>query len=796
MAMNERITEDIVRSHLKGDPLFSQCIVEEQKSKNPRIEKALQTASKSGGGVGKPEFIVTFPAVADFLIVVECKADAAKHESPHRDQFNDFAVDGALLYASHLGKEFDVLAIAVSGEDAGKVRISHFAHPKGAHAAEDRPADTKLLSLQSYLSAYKSQLAAVQVESLKVTEKAVEYNELLNSYSIPETERATFVSAILVALQDEAFRSSYKLLAKPSDLASSIVEAAQRVLTQHGLVGERRDVILSQYRTLQNQDIAKSDIIKRRNTASPVSNTVLRDVTQDIEANVFPLITTGEQGHDVLGRFYTEFIRYSGSDARTGLVLTPQHVTRLFCDLVSLTSSDVVLDPCCGTGGFLTAAMQYMWEKAGSNGDLKDNIKKHQLIGIERRVDMFTHACSNMMMRGDGKSNIFRGDCFDLKLQGQAKKLGPTVVMLNPPYDVGAAGQLDFVENAMTMLGQGRCVAICQMSTAVSANADVVEVRRRLLERHTLEGVMTMPHDLFHPVGVVTCALVFRANHPHPANYKTYFGSWREDGFVKKKRKGRVSDGSWPAKKAKMLDSFANRESIPGLSVMHAISAADEWCAEAYMKSDYSDLGEAEFVRSLKNFVAFRLTETDAPVAVTAQAHSASKLGLDDREWSEFDIGKFFDVKKGARLTHADQEPGGTPFVGATDTNNGLTNRIDADPRHSGNLVTVVYNGNNVAEAFYQPDAFWCSDDVNVLYPKFELSPEVALFVATIIRREKYRFNYGRKWNKARMEKSKIKLPALNEQPDWQFMRDYIRGLPFSADLTLPVVHLGGGEAA
>jgi type I restriction enzyme M protein len=643
--VNERITEDIFRSHVKADPLFSQCLLEEQRSKNPRIEKALLAASKSGGGVGKPEFIVTFPAVADFLIVVECKADPVKHESLNRDHFRDFAVDGVLLYASHLAREFDVLAIAVSGVDLGKVRVSHFAYRKSAHAPDERPADNKLLSLQSYLSAYKSEYAATQVESLKVTEKAVEYNELLHSYSIPETERATFVSAILVALQDDAFRSSYKFLAKPSDLALNIVEAAQRVLTQHGITGERRDVILSQYRTLQNQDVAKSDTIKKLNVHAPVPNTVLRDITYDIESHVFPLVTTGEQGHDILGRFYTEFIRYSGSDARTGLVLTPQHITGLFCDLVSLTLSDVVLDPCCGTGGFLTAAMQYMWEKAGSNAELKESIKRQQLIGIERRVDMFTHACSNMMMRGDGKSNIFRGDCFDPKLKSRLRKFKPTVAMLNPPYDVGAAGQLAFVENAMQMLNHGRCAAICQMSAAVSVKADVVEARRRLLEKHTLEGVMTMPHDLFHPIGVVTCVLVFRANQPHPNGYKTYFGCWRDDGFFKKKKKGRINDGSWSHKRNKMLDSFINRESIPGLSIVYQVSAESEWCAEAYMKSDYSNLEEAEFVRTIKNFVAFRLTETDTPVAITAQPASPSKISFKDRPWEEFEIGAVFSPK-------------------------------------------------------------------------------------------------------------------------------------------------------
>ncbi|MEY9498994.1 type I restriction enzyme M protein [Bradyrhizobium elkanii] len=780
--MNERITEDIVRTHLKADPLFSQAILEEQKSKNPRIEKALKSASKSGGGVGKPEFILTFPAVADFMIVIECKADATRHESSKRNRYGDFAVDGVLLYASHLSRHYDVLAIAVSGQDIASAKVSHFVWNRRKPAPEETP-DRRLLSLQSYLAAYKGRVVAAQVEGLKLTEKAVEYNEFLHQYSIPETERATFISAILVALQDDAFRTSYRLLETPADLAASIIDAASRVLTRHGIDADRRDLVLSQYKTIQNQDIAKSPTVKRINTPAPVPNTILREITIDIEEHVFPLTTSGEQGYDVLGRFYTEFIRYSGSDARTGLVLTPQHITRLFCELVGLTTDDIVIDPCCGTGGFLTAAMQYMWDKAGNDHDLKERIKSKQLIGIERRVDMFTHACSNMMMRGDGKSNIYRGDCFDPELQAKVQKLDPTVAMLNPPYDVGAAGQLHFVETAMELLGKGRCVAICQMSTAVSADGDVVDARRRLLEKHTLEGVVGMPQDLFHPVGVVTCVMVFRANTPHPAGYKTYFGYWRDDGFVKRKRKGRISDGSWPDKKKKMLDSFINRESRPGLSVMQSVAAADEWCAEAYMKTDYSGLSDDEFTTTIKNFVAFRLTESRVPVPITTRAASKTKRRLNERKWSEFRIDALFEVRKGRRLTKADMELGETPFIGAIETNNGLTNRIEGEPQHPGNTVTVVYNGNSVAEAFYQEQPFWCSDDVNVLYPRFEMSPEIGLFVATILRREKYRFSYGRKWNKARMETSMIQLPASNGEPDWAFMLAYMRGLPFSADL-------------
>ncbi len=108
---------------------------------------------------------------------------------------------------------------------------------------------------------------------------------------------------------------------------------------------------------------------------------------------------------------------------------------------------------------------------------------------------------------------------------------------------------------------------------------------------------------------------------------------------------------------------------------------------------------------------------------------------------------------------------------------------IGQTPIHDGNTISVSYNG-SVAEAFYQPTPFWATDDVNVLYPNFDMTPAIALFLCTVIRQEKYRFNYGRKWHLERMEQSVIKLPTAQAgQPDWDFMGNYIKTLPFSSQL-------------
>ena len=167
----------------------------------------------------------------------------------------------------------------------------------------------------------------------------------------------------------------------------------------------------------------------------------------------------------------------------------------------------------------------------------------------------------------------------------------------------------------------------------------------------------------------------------------------------------------------------------------------------------------------------------DAPLTVPP----AARLPL---SWPWFKMDDLFDIKKGKRLTKAQMGKGNTPFIGAIDNNNGLTTFVDRKPIHEGNTITVNYNGNGVAEAFYQDRPFWCSDDVNVLYPKFALTPAIALFITTVIRLERYRFNYGRKWDLDRMRSAVLRLPdRADGTPDWEYMEQYVMSLPFSSQI-------------
>jgi len=159
-------------------------------------------------------------------------------------------------------------------------------------------------------------------------------------------------------------------------------------------------------------------------------------------------------------------------------------------------------------------------------------------------------------------------------------------------------------------------------------------------------------------------------------------------------------------------------------------------------------------------------------------------ISLNARKWDWFVYGDLFDIErgKGGRITDISKSAK-IPFITSIDSNNGLKGYVSKNPHHNSNVITVNRNG-SVAEAFYQDRAFNSTEDVHVFSAKFELNVYIALFLSTLIKREKYRFGYGRKWGLERMRKSKIKLPITKDKtPDWQFMEHYIKSLPYSSNL-------------
>lgn len=326
LMINERKTENITREILEknGYKDNQNIIIEEQSSDNPKISKLLQGASKSGKGKGSPEFIISFADKPDNIVVIECKASLSKHESQTRKQYKDYAVDGVLLYASHLKDHFNVMAIAVSGETEREIKISHFLWMKGKRIYKD-VSDKSILNPESLFSVIEKQSAPIREEEL--IKKAIEYNDKLHNYSVPEVERCTLISCILVALQDDVFVDGYKKYFSGDDinynpneeLIDGLLSACGRVLRKNQITGRKKEVILSEYDGIKQNHTFRAKTIRIKKKEQ--TNTVLRDLIDDLSVNVIPYVSN--DNFDVLGQFYTQFIRYAGSDSKTGLVLTP-----------------------------------------------------------------------------------------------------------------------------------------------------------------------------------------------------------------------------------------------------------------------------------------------------------------------------------------------------------------------------------------------------------------------------------------------------------------------------------------
>lgn len=601
--MNERKTESIVRDLLRKTSYYNSkdILIEEQKSDNPKIDKLLKNASKRGCGCGLPEFIICGKSNSNFIIVIECKAELSRHQSVNLDKYADYAVDGVLLYASFLSKEYDVLAIAVSGEKKSTLQISHFLRLKNS-SEHHKYFGNRILSFNEYFEGILHSDYKFSQDYGKLIAYTKTLNEILHGKKIKESHRALLISGILIALKNDAFKSGYK---------------------KHKSVKSLIDNLYSTICTEIAQSDVKSEIAEKLKTAFSFvkTSTSLTDekdgkvfvegLIEDIDNEINGFMVTHKYV-DTVSQFYIEFLRYANNDKGLGIVLTPTHITELFVELADVNKDSIVFDNCCGTGGFLISAMKKMIKEAKGERKKEYKIKNKQLIGVEYQDDIYALLVSNMILHRDGRANIFLGDCFQ-KICEVKKNYSPTVGLLNPPYKTkgSTVEELEFVLNNLEVLEPGgKCVAIVPISCVIEDTTIAKTLKKRILDKHTLEAVMSLPEELFHnsDINVVTCAVVVTAHYPHPADKKTWFGYWRKDGFIKTKNKGRIDkNNTWQDIKKEWVSAFRNRDIIKDFSLTRKVTENDEWCVEAYMITDYSCLKEEDYEKTVKQFILFNL---------------------------------------------------------------------------------------------------------------------------------------------------------------------------------------------
>lgn len=612
---NERKTEALVRDKLRAlgyNQPDNGITVEEQKSEIAKVKTLLSKASKNAkGNAGYPEFIISNCKDTAFLIVFECKPDVKKHESPGRDKPVEYALDGALHYAKHLAKHYTVLAVAVSGATASAMKVANFLIPAGQSEAKELVNEsgvsvTDIISYDDYyrLASFDPDVAKKRHSDLLAFSK--ELHELIwTKAKISEEDKPLLVSGTLIALMNTTFMKTFGAL-PAEEVQDAWLGAIKKELDKADIPQAKKDTMLQPYSTIAvHPNLGMPD----SKTVKEYPDGVFKEIIYRICDNVWPYINVYHD-FDVVGQFYGEFLKYTAGDKKAlGIVLTPRHVAELFSLIANVGPESKVLDICAGTGGFLISAMQHMLRKAITEEERID-IKKNRLIGIENNPKMFALAASNMILRGDGKANLHQASCFDDAVIKSIKKLKPNVGMLNPPYAQSKSDaelhELYFVKQMLDCLELGaKGIAIVPMSCAISPNP----VRDELMKHHTLDAVMSMPQELFYPVGTVTCIMVWIAGKPHAkSDRKTWFGYWRDDGFVKTKHKGRIDQNDvWSSICDRWVEMYRNREVHAGESAAFRVTSNDEWCAEAYIETDYSSLTKESFESDLKKFMLFNL---------------------------------------------------------------------------------------------------------------------------------------------------------------------------------------------
>ena len=588
------------------------------------IDAALKSASKKGtGNVGFPEYI---GVVKDYLLVIEDKADLSRHIKLDQKgnisseilAVTDYAVNGAVFYGKHLANNTSykkIIAFGISGDEKRHkitpIYIDETEYYRELPVVESFITFNEDNIDEYYIREILKENTDYEKETAELLKDASTLHEDLRNYgNLLDTEKPLIVSGILLALRESEYKN-FSVEDLTGDIVKTdgqkIYDAINANLQRANVSPDvKKDKILNQFAFIK-------DTVKLNEVEPKLNETPLKYFAKYLDAKIYKSIRYINSAEDYIGRFYGEFMSYSGGDGQTlGIILTPKHITQLFCDLADLQPDDIVFDPCCGTAGFLIAAMYNMLEKA-TNDAQKKSIRQKQLHGIEMRPNMFAIATTNMILRGDGKSNLINDDFFKQeanKLQLKQSSVG----MMNPPYSQGSKQnpdlyELSFVEHLLNSLVEGaRCIVIVPQSSMTGKTKEEQIIKESILKHHTLEGVITLNKDTFYGVGVMPCIAIFTSGEPHPEDKVCKFINFENDGYKVAPHIGLIETESAKDKKQHLLDVwFGRMEAETKFCVQTTIEATDEWLHSFYFFNDEIP-SEEDFIKTIGDYLTFEFS--------------------------------------------------------------------------------------------------------------------------------------------------------------------------------------------
>lgn len=342
-------------------------------------------------------------------------------------------------------------------------------------------------------------------------QKAIKINEILHNGSINKNNRARVVATMLLALLKDSY------INRENNCFSMINELnsrAEEILHEK----EKREFI---------------HCIKILVPPTPDNHIKFRKALLETmqELDSINIRSAMNSGTDILGRFYEQFLKYGNGSKEIGIVLTPRHITKFAVEVLNITNKDKVLDPACGTGGFLVSA----FDKVKNEVEIEEleEFKIKGIYGIEQDPEVVALALVNMIFRGDGRTNLEEGNCFTTT---KFKDLKVSKVLMNPPFALkkGDEKEYKFIDFALDKMEKGGYLFAIIPSPVMFRSKNFKDWRVKMLEENTLKAVVKLPDDLFYPVSVCTSAIIIQKGIPHKKDCNVLWGNLK-DGFVKKK---------------------------------------------------------------------------------------------------------------------------------------------------------------------------------------------------------------------------------------------------------------------
>ncbi len=491
-------------------------------------------------------------------------------------------------------------------------------------------------------------------------------------------------------------------------------------------------------------------------------------------STIYNFINVSERvGHDTMNNFLKVFRHWNSANANEkGEVFTPDHIAQLMYRLIDCSKNDVILDPTCGSGTFLTNAMANMLNECETEEERRD-VKENRVLGIEDNDFNATLAGINMMLHGDGASNIYNDDCFRRlpRLRNCYNK-----VLMNPPFSQDIP-ELEFVFQTLNnMIEGGLCATILPISCALGRERK--DLRKQILLKHSLLKSIKLPKDLFKPnAGTDTCILIFKAHEVREIQTIEKY-DFSDDGFKIKTRNGRVNINN----KEKTEEFFRQQPVIENVTYL------DDWLIEK--RFDYNKLAKIDFLKAkidfLKAKIDFNLINVDLMDVLSRNNGNltlnifVSDVPLNTNSWKEFKISELFTIEgKGKDSIDKDGNESYMPCVNAKKNNNGIGGYVDNPKKvFQGKKITVVTQGDGGAGmTYYQDREFCATSSVMVLQPlNFEISKEIGIFIAKICSLSwKPIYSHGKSLTKDVLMNEVIKLPIdRNNNPNWEWIKKYI----------------------